>query len=90
MALLYAGRYLFTGDHLAWDRTARRLTAFRDYCWHSWDEQQISLARLLNYDFEWILPGHGQRARLAPKIMRRELAAVIERIGGKTQPAEKH
>ncbi len=33
--LLVDEKFLFTGDHLAWDRSDQRLTAFRDYCWHS-------------------------------------------------------
>jgi len=79
LALLYKNRYLFTGDHLAWDRTEQRLTAFRDYCWHSWSEQQQSLARLLEYSFEWVLPGHGQRVHLPAAQMRQELTALVSR-----------
>src|SRR5262245_31046946 len=89
MALLFANRYLFTGDHLAWDRENNRLTAFRDYCWHSWPQQQESLARLLNYHFHWVLPGHGQRVNLPAEAMRRELADLVERYTGKRQPVEK-
>lgn len=33
--LLFQDRFLFTGDHLAWDRDARRLAASENYCWHS-------------------------------------------------------
>jgi glyoxylase-like metal-dependent hydrolase (beta-lactamase superfamily II)/ferredoxin len=81
LVLLVANRYLFTGDHLAWDRDEKRLTAFRDYCWHSWTEQQHSLARLLDYEFEWVLPGHGQRTQLPADAMHRELVALLGRIG---------
>jgi glyoxylase-like metal-dependent hydrolase (beta-lactamase superfamily II)/ferredoxin len=80
MVLLYSNRYLFTGDHLAWDRDEQRLTAFRDYCWHSWSQQQASLARMLDYRFEWVLPGHGQRIHLPADDMRRELAALVRRV----------
>jgi glyoxylase-like metal-dependent hydrolase (beta-lactamase superfamily II)/ferredoxin len=78
MALLHANRYLFTGDHLAWDRDEGRLIAFRDYCWHSWTEQQRSLALLLEYEFEWVLPGHGQRVHLPAKAMRAALEKLVE------------
>jgi glyoxylase-like metal-dependent hydrolase (beta-lactamase superfamily II)/ferredoxin len=88
LALLVADRYLFTGDHLAWDRERQRLTAFRDYCWYSWDEQRHSLKRLLDYAFEWILPGHGERVHLPADAMRRELAALIQRASAPEQPAE--
>jgi glyoxylase-like metal-dependent hydrolase (beta-lactamase superfamily II) len=57
--LLYRDKYLFTGDHLAWSRRRGRLVAFRDACWYSWDEQIRSMERLLDFDFEWVLPGHG-------------------------------
>jgi glyoxylase-like metal-dependent hydrolase (beta-lactamase superfamily II) len=81
MVLLYANRYLFTGDHLAWDRDKQRLTAFRDYCWHSWRQQKESLEKLLAYEFEWVLPGHGQRVHLPAAQMRQQLAELVERVG---------
>jgi glyoxylase-like metal-dependent hydrolase (beta-lactamase superfamily II)/ferredoxin len=87
MVLLFAKRYLFTGDHLAWDRDEQRLIAFHDYCWHSWPQQKASLARLLDFEFEWVLPGHGQRVHLPPHVMHRDLAALVQRIGGKTPAA---
>jgi len=80
LVLLVDDRYLFTGDHLAWDRDEHRLLAFRNYCWHSWSEQKQSLARLLDYRFEWVLPGHGDRVQLPADAMRREMAALVERI----------
>jgi glyoxylase-like metal-dependent hydrolase (beta-lactamase superfamily II)/ferredoxin len=89
MALLYANRFLFTGDHLAWDRENNRLTAFRDYCWHSWTRQKQSLARLLNYDFEWVLPGHGQRMHLSVPSMHRELERLVQRVSETMHLAEK-
>jgi glyoxylase-like metal-dependent hydrolase (beta-lactamase superfamily II)/ferredoxin len=78
--LLFEGRYLFTGDHLYWDRDDRRLGAFRDYCWHSWTEQVDSMRLLLDYDFEWVLPGHGQRVRLSREEMSRQLRELVERM----------
>ena len=73
-------RVLFTGDHLAWSPTRQRLTAFRDACWYSWTEQSRSMARLLDWSFEWILPGHG-RAHHAPAAdMHAELAALVTRM----------
>jgi glyoxylase-like metal-dependent hydrolase (beta-lactamase superfamily II)/ferredoxin len=89
MVLLYRNRYLFTGDHLAWDRDAKQLIAFRDYCWHSWTQQRQSLARLLDYEFEWVLPGHGQRVHLPAHAMHQSLAVLVERVGGKLQATEK-
>jgi glyoxylase-like metal-dependent hydrolase (beta-lactamase superfamily II)/ferredoxin len=59
-ALLYKDQFLFTGDHLAWSPERQTLTAFRSVCWYSWDEQIRSMEKLLNYRFEWVLPGHGR------------------------------
>jgi glyoxylase-like metal-dependent hydrolase (beta-lactamase superfamily II)/ferredoxin len=80
LVLLIDDCYLFTGDHLAWDREHQRLAAFEDYCWHSWSEQIESMARLLDYSFEWVLPGHGQRVHLPRETMHRELAALVRRM----------
>jgi len=76
--LLYRGKYLFTGDHLAWSRRRRSLVAFRDACWYSWQEQVRSMERLLDFSFEWVLPGHGGRHHAASAgQMRRELEHCI-------------
>lgn len=80
LVLLYANRYLFTGDHLWWDRDDQRLGASRDYCWHSWPQQIESMARLLDHSFEWILPGHGQKIHRSASDMRLALADLIERM----------
>ena len=59
--LLYQNKFLFTGDHLAWSPYLEQLYAFRRFCWYSWSEQIKSMAKLANYSFEWVLPGHGRR-----------------------------
>src|SRR5690242_6067686 len=41
--LLFADRFLFTGDHLAWDRDEQRLAASESYCWYSWTRQADSM-----------------------------------------------
>jgi glyoxylase-like metal-dependent hydrolase (beta-lactamase superfamily II)/ferredoxin len=78
--LLYRERFLFSGDHLAWDRDTRRLTAYEDYCLYSWPQQAESVARLAAYRFEWLLPGHGQRVRLPAAEMRRQVERLAESI----------
>ena len=55
--LLYRDRYLFTGDHLWADEDTGALAAGRSVCWYSWSEQTRSMKRLLELDFEWVLPG---------------------------------
>jgi glyoxylase-like metal-dependent hydrolase (beta-lactamase superfamily II)/ferredoxin len=78
--LLFNNRFLFTGDHLAFDRDTRRLAAFHDYCWHSWPLQIESIQRLTQYRFEWVLPGHGQRVHLPQAEMKTQLAALANRM----------
>jgi glyoxylase-like metal-dependent hydrolase (beta-lactamase superfamily II)/ferredoxin len=76
--LLYRDAILFSGDHLAWSPGQKRLIAFRDACWYSWEEQTRSMERLLDRRFEWVLPGHGWGWR-APSAaaMRRELERCV-------------
>ena len=62
-ALLYREKFLFTGDHLWWDEDDHRLDMGRGVCWYSWPEQLRSLERLRDFQFQWVLPGHGQRFR---------------------------
>ena len=59
MVLLY-NKFLFTGDHLAWSLERESLTAFRSVAWYSWPVKTRSMEKLLNYEFEWVLPGHGR------------------------------
>lgn len=80
--LLFRQRFLFTGDHLAWDRHGGELEAFEDYCWYSWPRQIESMRRLAGFDFEWVLPGHGQRVQLARDEMRRQMTEVVARMSG--------
>ena len=75
---LYRDIYLFTGDHLAWSERRGHLYAFRGACWYSWSEQIASMKRLLDYDFEWVLPGHGRPVHLARGTARAELERCIQ------------
>lgn len=75
---LYQEKYLFTGDHLAWDDEKSRLYAFRGACWYSWAAQIESMKRLLEFRFEWVLPGHGRRMNLPAARMRHELEKCID------------
>ena len=77
-ALLYREKFLFTGDHLWWSETRGRLNASQSVCWYSWPEQTRSMVRLLDYRFEWVLPGHGRRYQAAsPAAMRAALEALV-------------
>ena len=81
--LLFRKRFLFTGDHLAWDRHGRQLEASRDYCWYSWARQAESMHRLAGFPFEWVLPGHGQRVHLPREEMRRQMEELVGRMRGR-------
>ena len=75
--LLYRNQVLFSGDHLAWLPRRQTLIAFRDVCWYSWEEQTRSMARLLDYEFEWVLPGHGRIHHAPPAAMHAELERCV-------------
>lgn len=76
--LLFAERFLFTGDHLAWSSQLNHLIAFRNACWYSWSHLQTSMQTLTHYSFEWVLPGHGRRYHAEPSTMQQELQWCIE------------
>ena len=76
--LLYRETYLFTGDHLAWSERRGRLYAFRDACWHSWEELTRSMEKLGRYPFEWVLPGHGRRFHAPREEMRERMRECVE------------
>jgi glyoxylase-like metal-dependent hydrolase (beta-lactamase superfamily II)/ferredoxin len=75
--LLWGDRVLFTGDHLAWDDELQKLIAFRRACWYSWPILGQSMKKLLDYAFEWVLPGHGRRHHAQPQEMRQALEQCI-------------
>ena len=77
VVFLYQERFLFTGDHLAWSPARETLTAFRSVAWYSWAKQTESMARLLNHDFEWVLPGHGHLHHDTVENMRYHLQSCL-------------
>jgi glyoxylase-like metal-dependent hydrolase (beta-lactamase superfamily II)/ferredoxin len=79
-ALLYRNEFLFSGDHIWWSRNRGRLNASRDVCWHSWREQVDSVALLDRYSFEWVLPGHGERAHFPLAEMRHRVVELIHAV----------
>jgi glyoxylase-like metal-dependent hydrolase (beta-lactamase superfamily II)/ferredoxin len=82
--LLYRDKYLFTGDHLAWSARRGHLVAFRDANWYSWPATIRSMERLLDFAFEWVLPGHGSWHRAeSPAAMRRELEKCVAWMKGR-------
>lgn len=77
VVFLYRQKFLFTGDHLAWSPTRQTLTAFPSVAWYSWAKQTESMTRLVDYDFEWVLPGHGSLHHDTKENMRYHLLSCI-------------
>lgn len=78
MALLYRERFLFTGDHLWWNPHSKSLESPTRLIWRKWTLLD-SIRKLLDYRFEWVLAGHGDRVHLTPTDMQRHLRALVER-----------
>jgi glyoxylase-like metal-dependent hydrolase (beta-lactamase superfamily II)/ferredoxin len=78
MALLYDNRFLFTGDHMWWEPDEKRLGVPSTLIWRD-HHLRNSTERLLDYDFEWVLPGHGDRTHLQVRNMKEALLALIQR-----------
>ena len=77
MALLYKDRYLFTGDHMAWEREANGLRLATVYVWNE-EVLRQSTARLLEFNFEWVIPGHGDRKQLPADQMKEALRRLLQ------------
>ena len=75
--LLYRDRFLFTGDHMWFDRADGTIGASRAVCWYDWDELVASMARLAAYRFEWVLPGHGDPGHLPADKMRAAIRSWV-------------
>ncbi len=75
--LLYDRRYLFTGDHLAYDLEEERVCAFRGACWYDWAIQTESMRRLVDLRFEWILPGHEAPCHFEVPEMQKQLRRCV-------------
>lgn len=78
MVLLYHEKFLFTGDHLSWSPTRQTLRASRSTSWYSWQEQTRSMVKLLDYSFEWVLPGHGRIHHDTQEVMRGHLERCVD------------
>jgi glyoxylase-like metal-dependent hydrolase (beta-lactamase superfamily II)/ferredoxin len=85
--LLYRDRYLFSGDHLWWSEPYESLHASSNVCWYSWTEQISSMKRLLDYRFEWVLPGHGRRAHLSSSLMHTQIEQCVARMKRRSRAA---
>ena len=79
MVFLYQKKFLFSGDHLWWSPERRTLSASSSVAWFSWSDQIKSLEKLLAYEFEWVLPGHGRIHHDGAELMREHLRRLVSR-----------
>ncbi len=78
MVLLYQNRFLFSGDHLWWDREIQQLGTPERLVWDDANLER-SVGKLLNHSFEWLLPGHGERIYLKFGDMKKALDQLLQR-----------
>ena len=77
LSLLYKKKYLFTGDHLWWDREEETLGMPSRLVWNA-HHLLNATQRLCDFSFEWVLPGHGDRIHLPSTQMHRELKRLLD------------
>ncbi len=85
MALRYNEKFLFSGDHLWWNPRAKSLGAPTRLVWRRWVLVE-SIRKLLDYPFEWLLAGHGDRVKLSAQEMRSQLILLLDRRKGGVSP----
>ena len=61
-----------------WDSAQKRLSAPSQLVWRK-HVLIDSIKKLLDYPFEWVLAGHGDRTHLSSHDMRAQLQALVER-----------
>ena len=76
--LLYNDYYLFSGDILSYNSDKKYLYAFKDYCWYDWDIQLKSLTKLLDFNFSYLLPGHGESVKSNTSNMHAMIRACLD------------
>lgn len=75
--------HLFTGDSLYWGRSSQTLQYHRSATWYSHEVQADSLERLADeHRFEYVLAGHGDRARRPADEMHDRLVDLVRRMRG--------
>lgn len=80
VVLFYApDKVICTGDHLSAGEEPGEgdLKVYTDFNWHSVSEQLDSVAKLLQYDWLHVLPGHGRPAHLRDAMHRLEAVSKL-------------
>lgn len=78
IVIYYKSKFLFSGDHLFFDLDTQKPRSSKSVCWYSWKEQIESTRKLLAYDIQWLLPGHGGWGHLEANEMRQRLIELTE------------
>jgi len=85
--LLFKDRYLFSGDTFDPRPENYQLQIWSPlWTWYSFTEQTESVERLLDLTFEWILPSHGQRMKIAPQDAGALVATAVEQAHAVSDP----
>jgi glyoxylase-like metal-dependent hydrolase (beta-lactamase superfamily II) len=80
VVFLLDGKWLFTGDSLAWSHDFQDLTAFREACWYSWKAHTEPLGRLAQrHHFGAVLPVTAAAASGSDDLHHR-LVRLVERM----------
>lgn len=91
MMLLFGNQYLFSGDSLYYDQKNQRIElASPDWTWYSYEEQTMSMEKLLPLEFRWILPVHGGRIELPVVEMKQQLQEALDRAWSHPDPDLAH
>lgn len=77
LVLYYKKQFLFTGDHLFFDKDIHRIYASKNVNWYSWNEQLNSIKKLVDLNVEWIFPGHGGWAHVGSKAYKTDLQNIL-------------
>ncbi|HEY9714851.1 MAG TPA: MBL fold metallo-hydrolase [Chroococcales cyanobacterium] len=80
IVLIYRNKFLFSGDHMSYDPEIDSLMSSRTHCWYSWAEQTRSIAKLADYEFQWVLAAHGDRIKRMPFEMKQMVKDLAERM----------
>lgn len=78
LSLLYKNNFLFTGDHLFYSAESDKVYASSSVNWFSWPLQQDSLRKLLSFQFNWVLPGHGGWVQKDPGQFHKEISDILK------------
>ncbi|MCA9801384.1 MAG: MBL fold metallo-hydrolase [Cyanobacteria bacterium HKST-UBA02] len=80
MMLLYDRKFLFSGDAFTCNRYFDGLNLWPPlYTWYDWEAAIASAERLADFDFEWMLPGHGRKMHRSVEEMRESLVNAVAR-----------